>query len=418
MPNQGKIRKGRNLPRYFKKSIVFVYTVPNIRPLARKIWNVLACLDQKEVICNKTYEISFKELRELIHYKSNDYSCIKSALHELNSETIQSIGSVTEDEIILSEKWLNTTYLESLEVTKGIVRYQYPDLLVPELSKPKYYALLELESLRRLPSSKALIFFEIAGRYVARRKYKGYTSAWSLFYFKTLMGVNSKTYDSYKSLNAKIIKPSLQIINGLTDLEITQISGKYRRVREVQFHVTRKDTPLNSKEEEILIGEMQSIGIKLDRAYQYLKSYGENAVQEALRGTKKSHSKGLLDKTKAAYFVGTLKKISPHVGVNKKRQTHQQSELKKEHDNELVKLRKQMESSKIIQKKIPEMNAFLKTLELNEFQKLRDEYINEVSYCLSEFHDPNNWAGRICISSAHLEHWLNHVEDYKKTTSS
>jgi len=51
----GKERAKRNLPRYFKKSIVFVYTVPNIRPLARKIWNALTCIDQKKIASNKTH---------------------------------------------------------------------------------------------------------------------------------------------------------------------------------------------------------------------------------------------------------------------------------------------------------------------------------------------------------------------------
>lgn len=240
MPTRDKESVKRSLPRYFRKSTVLIYTVPNIGPFARKIWNILACLDQKGITPNKRYEINLKELCELIHYKSNDHNSIKAALLELSLNTIKSIKGDIEDKITLCDKLLRTTYLESLDISKGIISYQYSDLLVTELSEPEMFAKLDLDSLRRLPRTKAIILFEIAGRHVENGGYKGYNSPWSLFYFRTLMGANSKTYASYKYLNSKIISPCLQTINDLTDLEITLIPGKTRRVKRLKFHVIQK----------------------------------------------------------------------------------------------------------------------------------------------------------------------------------
>ena len=411
MPMSDRKKVIRSLPNNFKKSIVLIYTLPNIRPLARKIWNILACLDQKGLTPNKKYEINFKELCELIHYKSHDYSCIKSALLELQTNTIQSIDSVTNDEIIVNEKWLNTTYFESLEISQGVIHYQYSELLVNELTNPKIFAILDLASLRRLPSNKAIILFEIAGRYVMSRKYRGYTPKWTLFHFRSLMAANAKTYNQFKYLNGKLIKPCLQIINDLTHLEITLIPERTRRVRTVKFHVTVK--PIQSfvdvKEENLII-EMLAQGISSQKVNEYLDLYGKKIIKKTLQITEEKSAQGVIKESKAGYFVGVLKRLNPEVETKKKLNNLHKKAFK----NELIELREGVKKHESVHKRILEINGFLKTLKLTEFKNLQDNYINEISFCLPEFHDSNNWIDRICMSPLHLEIWLDHVEDYQK----
>ena len=411
MPTSDRKKAARSLPSNFKKSIVFIYTLPNIRPLARKIWNVLACIDQKGLTPNKKHEINFKELCELIHYKSHDYTCIKSALLELQVNTIQSIDSVTNDEIIINEKWLNTTYFESLEISQGVIHYQYSELLLSELKNPKIFAILDLSSLRNIPNNKAIILFEIAGRYVMNHKYPGYTPKWTLFHFRSLMAANAKTYNQFKHLNRKLIKPCLQTINDLTHLEITLIPERTRPVRVIKFHVTVKSISsfVDVKEKNLTV-EMIALGISSQKTNKYLDLYGENIIQKALQISEEKSAQGAIKGSKAGYFVGVLKQLKPEVEANK--ELHDLH--KKAFKNELVELRERIEDSKSTQKRIPEINGFLKTLKLTEFKNLQDNYINEISFCLPEFRDPNNWIDRICMSPVHLEIWLDHVEDYQK----
>ena len=106
--------------------------------------------------------------------------------------------------------------------------------------------------------------------------------------------------------------------------------------------------------------------------------------------------------------------MNPQVEANKKLHDIDRKAVNKE----LAELRKQVKKNKAIQKKQLEINAFLKTLKLTEFENLKLDYTYGHPMCLPEFHNPNNWIDRICVSEAHLDNWLTHVEDYQETTSS
>lgn len=312
---------------------------------------------------------------------------------------------------------MNATYLKSLDISKGIIRYQYNELIVKELSYSKTFAQLELDSLRRLPSNKSLILFEIAGRYVANGEYKGYTPAWSLLYFRNLMGANSKTYNSYKNLNAKIIKPSLQIINNLTEVKVTQMSGKYRRIRVIKFHAIRKAIISNIYErEESLINQMELIGLK-NKSHELLNSYGEKDVKRALEITYEKDVQGGIKESKAGYFRGTLKKINPNVESLEKQKVESDRKMRKE--KEKLRAEKAQRIPKEI--KLSDTIEFLKTLELTVFEKIKNDFVRDVSgessylkFNYHAFRDSSNWCDRIYTDGLHDQAWLDHVEDYQK----
>jgi len=151
------------------------------------------------------------------------------------------------------------------------------------------------------------------------------------------------------------------------------------------------------------------MGVELNKANELLKSYSEKVVKQALKITSEKDSQGGVKVAKSAYFRGTLKVIKPSVENSKKlHDVHMRTSK-----DELLELREKVEKDKYVQEKILAINAFLKTQELTEFQKLKNHYINEHLLCLPEFQNPNNWIDRICMSPAHLENWIYHVEDYQ-----
>ena len=97
------------------------------------------------------------------------------------------------------------------------------------------FALINLNIQRRFTSGHALALYENCYRFVRT----GSTGWWPIDLFRRLMGVEDSTYyETYKHLNAKIIKPSVAEVNRTSNISITpEVRKAGRAVTHLRFAI-------------------------------------------------------------------------------------------------------------------------------------------------------------------------------------
>lgn len=198
-----------------------VYIKPGISPLARIIWNILTSV-ASENMEHDQHCVSINELSQAIGYNSKNLTPIKQALVALVSTPIVYIK---ESNGILSHdpEWAVTCFLSESSISKGKVFYKYSTFLREQIQSQSIYVKINLNDQKHLTNSRAIYLYEIAVRYIKNESYPGLTPRWSIPHFRRLMAAESKTYDEFKFLNNKIIKPYLKIINKETNIKLTAI---------------------------------------------------------------------------------------------------------------------------------------------------------------------------------------------------
>ena len=94
--------------------------------------------------------------------------------------------------------------------------------LAEKLHDPKVFALINLSIQRQFTGGYVLALYENCFRFVKTKS----TGWWEMETFRRLMGVeDSEYYQSYKHLNAKIIKPAVAEVNKVSDIVITPKSA-------------------------------------------------------------------------------------------------------------------------------------------------------------------------------------------------
>ena len=169
----------------------------------------------------------------------------------------------------------------------GVCEYAYSPALAEKLHNPKVFALINLNIQRRFSSGHALALYENCYRFVR----VGSTGWWEIDLFRRLMGVDgSAYYETYKHLNAKIIKPAVAEINRTSNIHVTaEVRRQGRAVSHIRFLI--KENPqlamFDIGDEEGVRGRpvyarLIDMGVSDRLARQWIAEHGEELVAEKL----------------------------------------------------------------------------------------------------------------------------------------
>ncbi|EAQ11316.1 Plasmid replication initiation protein [Rhodobacterales bacterium HTCC2654] len=178
---------------------------------------------------SRRHQIDARTLCMMIGYNSNDFDTLKDSLRGL-AETVAEWDMLDEQG---RQEWGVSSLLSYAKLKGGICEYAYSDALAEKLHDPKVFALINLNIQRRFTSGHALALYENCYRFVRT----GSTGWWSLDLFRRLMGVaDSAYYESYKHLNAKIIKPAVAEVNKTSNIIVTpEVKKMGRQVTDIRF---------------------------------------------------------------------------------------------------------------------------------------------------------------------------------------
>ena len=218
-----------------KKNVAAIHISGKLSLLQRKLSNVLLLNAYDTLKTSQSHSIDAKTLAMIVGYNSNDIETLRGSLKSL-AETVAEWDMLDEDG---KQEWGVSALLSYAKLKDGVCEYAYSPVLAQKLHDPKIYALINVNIQRNFSSGHGLALYENCYRFVRT----GSTGWWALETFRKLMGVNdSQYYESFKHLNAKIIKPAVAEVNKTSDIIITpEFRKKGRAVTELRFLI--KENP-------------------------------------------------------------------------------------------------------------------------------------------------------------------------------
>ena len=270
-----------------KKNVAAIHVSGKLSLLQRKLSNVLLLNAYDTLVTRATHRIDARTLCTMIGYNSNDTDTLKTALRGL-AETVAEWDMLDDQG---RQEWGVSALLSFAKLKEGVCEYAYSPALAEKLHDPKVFALINLNIQRKFTGGYALTLYENCFRFIKT----GSTGWWEIDIFRRLMGVDdSDYYQSYKQLNAKIIKPAVAEVNKVSDIIITpEIRKLGRTVSHIRFKITQnpqlaimniddgagvRNTPVYD--------QLRALGVEDRLARQWIAQHGQDYVAEKIAYTR------------------------------------------------------------------------------------------------------------------------------------
>ncbi|MFC3168854.1 MULTISPECIES: replication initiation protein [Paracoccus] len=274
----GALRRGA-----VKKHVAAIHVSGKLTLLQRKLSNVLLLNAYDTLISSTRHQIDARTLCLMIGYNSNDIDTLKQSLRGL-VETVAEWDMLDEKG---QQEWGVSSLLSYAKLKGGVCEYAYSPALAEKLNDPKVFALINLNIQRRFTSGHALALYENCYRFVRT----GSTGWWPIDLFRRLMGVDgSAYYETFKHLNAKIIKPAVAEVNRTSNIVVTPETRKTgRAVTDIRFRIN--DNPQlaildiddgGGVRHGPVYARLRALGVSDRLARQWLGSHGEEQVLSKL----------------------------------------------------------------------------------------------------------------------------------------
>jgi hypothetical protein len=266
-----------------KKNVAAIHISGKLTLLQRKLSNVLLLNAYDALISKPKHQIDARTLCMMVGYNSNDMETLKQSLRSL-AETVAEWDMLDADG---KQEWGVSSLLSYAKLKGGVCEYSYSPALAEKLHDPKVFALINLNIQRRFTSGHALALYENCYRFVRT----GSTGWWPIDLFRRLMGVDgSAYYESFKHLNAKIIKPAVAEVNKTSNILLEPEFKKMgRQVAEVRFLI-RENPQLAMLDiddgaavrQGPVYSRLAAVGVSDRLARQWIAEHGEDYVAEKL----------------------------------------------------------------------------------------------------------------------------------------
>jgi plasmid replication initiation protein len=207
----------------------------NITLLQRRAWNVLLYHAYNALPVEEVHHIPLRELARVLEYDSHDEQYLKEALRALVSCRVE-WNLLNKDG---KAQWGVATLLAQALIENGICAYAYAPEIRKRLHNPFMYARLDLSLQNRFSSKHAQALWELCADYLGAGREHGETPFITVGVFRKLIGADD-SYQNFKKLNARVIKPALAEINEVSDFRVTvehQCQG--RKVVALKFKICR-----------------------------------------------------------------------------------------------------------------------------------------------------------------------------------
>lgn len=274
----GPLRRGA-----VKKHVAAIHVSGKLTLLQRKLSNVLLLNAYDTITTQTRHQIDARTLCLMIGYNSNDMDTLKASLRGL-AETVAEWDMLDADG---QQEWGVSSLLSYAKLKGGVCEYAYSPALADKLHDPKVFALINLNIQRRFTSGHALALYENCYRFVRT----GSTGWWSLDLFRRLMGVSdSPYYETFKHLNAKIVKPAVAEVNKTSNIVVTpELRKMGRAVTDIRFRIAENPQlailDLDDGEgfrNAPVYARLRALGVSDRLARQWMGQHGETYVRQKL----------------------------------------------------------------------------------------------------------------------------------------
>lgn len=273
----------------------------------RKLLNAIMFDAQRGRFSAQEHSLTLREVFDLIGLPtSRNVDLIKDAVRTLTSTLIE-WNAFGDDR---AQEWGVCTFLASGKISRGRLKYRLNAELVERVNNPTLFAKIQLLIQSRFNKRHALVLYEFFLDFLSRERAQELViDAVPLTKLMALLGMEDTKYaesGSFKFFNRDVLRPSLEEINGHTDIEISYKPVRERRtVVALTFTLTRKDsfqlslgledeatpsapdavssgkvgnTPIDAERSEVLISRLRSHGITEKKAGEIVAQYEADRI--------------------------------------------------------------------------------------------------------------------------------------------
>jgi hypothetical protein len=298
------------VPDLVNKAVAAIHIKNDISCLQRKLWNVLLSNAYSELPSPsvQTHQIRVRDLMEEVGFDSKNIAYLKQALEDM--VTTKLTWNILDEKG--KQEWGVSAALASAVIADGICSYSYSAHLRPKLYHPEFYARIPLGVVRRFRSGHALALYENGKRFL----FISETPWISLPDFRDLLGVGGNTsYDDFKTFNRAVIKPSLQEVNTVSDIQMElELKREKRKVVGVKFLINGNQQDSLPIEDTIdfnpsLLASLQeTFCLSEKQAKEILVTNSDERIQAVMDYVGERYKAGKIREGKIApYFLRTLK---------------------------------------------------------------------------------------------------------------
>ena len=251
----------------------------------RKAWFELVYRALPSMASQNEFSIPIKDLKEAIGWdESKNDEKLKELLHQLTSTSVQ--WNILEKD--KKEVWESNALLAGCRIVKGsgICNYAFSPFLQKKLLNPEMYAKIDLIVSHKFKSKYALAIYCLALDYLNIKLNYGEKNL-TVNELRKYLGLKDYEYKLTGDLNRRVIKPSEDEINEISDMNIsiTPILQKKKMIgfkfimtlQEERVFLYKSKKTLNSLEEnQLSIFEQPSNNIEPQKIRQVIAIQDEN----------------------------------------------------------------------------------------------------------------------------------------------
>lgn len=259
----------------------------------------------------EVFEISRPLLMSMIDYTSPNRKHLKETLAQMQNLKVQ-WDILKQDG---DSTWASCVLLPFIGFDKDKIYYSYAPQIKPMLFDPKTYARVDLAIQRKLKLDCASALYDWCNRFRNNPSKRTNEMTWEDWRWVIYGAVDANSIlNEYKMFKREKLKPAINEINAVSDLEITLIENKNggRKVHSLQFMVYEK--PLfvaDNKDEELLSKwdeRLEEMGLSLRDRKKILSTHKIEVIEAHYRYTMTRTGDPKQEKLKnvGAYFKNAL----------------------------------------------------------------------------------------------------------------
>lgn len=314
-----------------KKHVATIHCSNKLSLLERKISNALLFHAFPNLKSQLIHEVTIDELKRLIGANTRNHKALKEALKKLISTVLE--WNLLEDALDVDlEGWNLSAILSSVSVSKGVIKYQYSELLKSLISDPSIYGKINLAIQSRFKSSYALALYENCSRYRGLH----YTKNFDMPLFRKLMGVEEGKYEIFRDFNRRVLTPAVTEINTCSDIRITpELSRFGRSIKSIKFKL--EERPMKRRigivqpEKKPKARPLPEIDIPAETLAQFIARYGQEKVEKGI----------IYVKSKLAYKEGSIKNVVGYLKTSIENDYQDTPIMKEKKSSELTQAQKE-----------------------------------------------------------------------------
>lgn len=302
-------------------ALAIVPTRQRIYPLARKLYNVLLYLAQKQGLDRDTYRAPLFDIVSKAKFNSKDLKIVKNHLRAMNSTQVE-WQSPTAGE---GARWDISNLIAHAAIEEPgsgkpvIVEWSFAPNIKRELLNPARFAQISLVFQSTLRTHASIALFEICSRYADNPTRLTSRRPWA-WWRPVLTGVPETqvgAYTKYKYFKRDVLRPAITEINRITNLDVALVEHKEgRQIQDLQFEVVRKQRAEKVSPAKLdlgLVARVVNLGVSQRTAEKLLAEHGSAAMTQAMEVLREriNANTGKPIENADRYIGGVLRRLAP-----------------------------------------------------------------------------------------------------------